>query len=264
VASVAGAGLLLLLGLSFVVTLIGFKFGPMPVFRTVGATHGLVLLLPLSIAALWIARQIGRAEVTQHLSRSIAEEPPADHPLRIALARLAALADMPVPPLRIVRSGRPNSYVVVEPDGVECLCVTTAALELCSPAELDAMLAHELFHIAHGDARLTGRLEAMAELAHAKVPLLADPIVGSVRRLMRQRELSADRAAALLTGRPSDLDSAIRTCGQEGATGPGDLRLAVAVPFVQTEAIWPPEHRTHPDADERAQSLARVAAQLGQ
>jgi len=134
VVSVAGAVLLLLLGLSAVVSLAAFRFGPMGVFKTVGATHGLVLLLPLSIAALWIAREVGRATRGHYLGRDSVVELPADHPLRTALARLAALAAVPVPPLRLVRSDRPNSFVVVDLDGVETVCVTTAALDVCSTA----------------------------------------------------------------------------------------------------------------------------------
>jgi len=264
VLSVAGAVVLLLMGLSAVVSLVALKFGPMPVIRTVGATHGLVLLLPLSIAALWIAREVGRATRGHHLGRAVVADLPPDHPLRTALARLSSLAAMPLPPLQLVRSDRPNSFVVVDLDGVETICVTTSALETCSPAELDAMLAHELFHIAHGDARLMGRLEALAELADRKASLIADPVIASVRGLMRQRELSADRAAALLTGRPADLDSAVRTCTDAGAAAsPPDLRLAVAVPFVADSDAGAPEQRTHPGIDERARHLARVAAQLG-
>jgi heat shock protein HtpX len=172
---------------------------------------------------------------------------------------------MPVPPLRLVESSRPNSYVVVEADRTQIICVTTAALERCSPAELDAMLAHELFHIAHGDAPLMTRLEAIAELADDKVRVLSGWIVPAVRNLMRQRELAADRAAALLTGRPGDLDSAVRTCSYgPDPLGPADLRVALGVPFVEVVVPERFDWRTHPTVQERAESLARVAAQLGQ
>ena len=265
VVAVGGAVVLLILGLSVVVSAIGLKFGPWGGFKVVGSTHGLVLLLPVAIAVAWFLRSLRRAGRGRYLGRGDASEPPADHPLRVALERLAALADVPVPPLRIVPSPRPNSYVVVEMDGTQTICVTTSALERCSAAELDAMLAHELFHIAHGDAPLMARLEAIAELADDKVVALSGWIVPAVRNLMRQRELAADRAAALLTGRPGDIDAAVRTCSYgPGSLGPADLRVALGVPFV--EAVVPErfDWRTHPTVQERAESLARVAAQLGQ
>ncbi|MGE0818707.1 MAG: M48 family metalloprotease, partial [Candidatus Nanopelagicales bacterium] len=259
---VGGADVLLILGLSVDVSAIGLKFGPWGGFKAIGYTHGLVLLLPVAIAILWFLRSLRRAGRGRYLGRGVATEPAPEHPLRVALERLAALADVPVPPLLIVASPRPNSYVVVEVDGVQTICVTTAAVERCSPAELDAMLAHELFHIAHGDAPLMARLEAIAELADDKVVVLSGWIVPPVRNLMRQRELSADRAAALLTGRPGDLDSAVRTC-TDGSSAQPDLRVALGVPFVEASAPESYERRTHPSVHERAESLARVAAQLG-
>lgn len=262
VVAVAGAVVLLVLGLTVVVSLLAAKFAHWGAFKAVGATHGLILLVPLAIAVLWLVRELRGAGRGTRLDSDVVAEPPADHPQRVALERLASLAGVPVPPLRIVASDRPNSYVVVEIDRVQTICVTSAALEQCTQGELDAMLAHELFHIAHGDAPLTGRLEAIAELADRKVGFLAGWIVPAVRSLMRQRELSADRAAALLTGRPGDLDSAVRTC--TGADeGPADLRLVMAVPFVEASPSGPADRRTHPGVEERAASLARVAAQLG-
>jgi heat shock protein HtpX len=263
VVSVVGAVALLVVGLSAVVALIPLKFGTFAL-EAVGATHGWILLLPLAIAVLWLVREVRRSTRGHALGTSESADVGPDHPLRISLSRLAALADVPTPPLRIVASKRPNSYVVVEPDGTETVCVTTAALEMCTQAELDAMLAHELFHVAHGDARLTSRLEAIAELADRKVSLLSGLIVPSVRSLMRQRELSADRAAALLTARPADLDSAVRTCTAGSVSGPPDLRLVTAVPFVEASDGQEPGWCTHPSVDERAESLARVAARLGQ
>lgn len=265
VVAVAGAVVLLILGLSVVVAAIGLKFGPWGGFKAIGASHGLVLLLPFAIAIVWLARSLAKAGRGRFVGRSAAVEPPPEHPLRVALERLAVLADVPVPPLRLVESNRPNSFVVVEIDGTQTICVTTAATERCGPAELDAMLAHELFHIAHGDAPLMTRLEAIAELADDKVVALSGWIVPAVRNLMRQRELAADRAAALLTGRPGDLDAAVRTCSYgPDPLGPADLRVALGVPFV--EAVVPErfDWRTHPTVQERAESLARVAAQLGQ
>jgi Zn-dependent protease with chaperone function len=265
VLAVGAAVALLALGLGVVVAIVALKFAPFGLFRAVGATHGLLLLVPLAIGVVWVVRELLRPVRARSAAADGALEPGPDHPQRLALARLAALADIPAPPLWIVESVRPNSYVVVEPDGVEVICLTTAALESCTTAELDAMLAHELFHVAHGDARLTGRLEGIAELTERRASWLGRWVVPAVRGLMRQRELAADRAAALLTGRPGDLDSAVRTCTHVGVhAGPPDLRLTLAVPFVEAADGESPGRRTHPSETERAESLARVAAALGQ
>jgi heat shock protein HtpX len=82
---------------------------------------------------------------------------------------------------------------------------------------------------------------------------------------MRQREHAADRAAALLTGRPSSMVAAIEACSSDGASiRDADLRAAVALGFV------PPRERgfgypedTHPTLAKRTEVLARVATTLG-
>jgi Zn-dependent protease with chaperone function len=264
VLAVVAAVVLLAAGLAVVVAVIALKFAPFGLLRAVGATHGLLLLVPLGVGVLWVVRELMRPVRGRSVASDRAVEPGPDHPQRLALVRLAALADVPAPSLWIVESIRPNSYVVVEPDGVEVVCLTTAALDSCTPAELDAMLAHELFHVAHGDALLTGRLEGIAELTERRASVLGRWVVPAVRGLMRQRELAADRAAALLTGRPGDLDSAVRTCTDVGAhAGPADLRLTLAVPFVEAADRESSGRRTHPSVAERAESLARVAVALG-
>jgi heat shock protein HtpX len=83
--------------------------------------------------------------------------------------------------------------------------------------------------------------------------------------MMRQRELSADRAAALLTGRPTTLLAAIERCSDSASLTPTrDLRAALTVGFVA--AVATPRgvgESTHPDLHERAEVLARVAGSLG-
>jgi len=67
------------------------------------------------------------------------------------LTGLAQLSDTPIPDVRVVDSETPNSYVAGRP-GQQTLVVTTGLLRTLDDAALDAVLAHELAHLKHGDA----------------------------------------------------------------------------------------------------------------
>ena len=78
-------------------------------------------------------------------------EPPADHPVRERVSRLAQTADIAPPTVRLVHTDTPNSYVASRP-GERTLFVTTGLLDALDGDELDAVLAHELAHLTNGDA----------------------------------------------------------------------------------------------------------------
>ncbi|MFC6975998.1 M48 family metallopeptidase [Halomicroarcula sp. GCM10025709] len=90
---------------------------------------------PDSIAAM--RRKIDREETVQAV--------------RDRVERLAHTADMATPEVSIVESATPNSFVASRP-GERTLFVTTALVERLADDELDAVLAHELAHLKHGDS----------------------------------------------------------------------------------------------------------------
>ena len=248
-------------------------------FGFIAATHGGGSLLGFGLGALhwWgallaflaivvvVTVRLVTAPSNARMPRDLVELDP-DHPARAILARLAALADMPTPALRVLESASANSFVVDVPGHPVTLVVTSTALSTCPTDELESMFAHELFHIAHGDTALTRRLEQLTDVAGSKAPrAVASYVLRSVRAMMRQRELSADRAAALLTGRPSALLAAIQRCSDSTSLAPTrDLREALTVGFVAgSGSSRTEEEATHPDVSQRAEVLARVASSLG-
>jgi heat shock protein HtpX len=227
--------------------------------------HGWGIVALVALAALLTARAFRRGSRRVRLPRG-ARIMGADEPAAEQLARLCSLADLPVPRLAEVVMGMRNAFVVDPVDGPITICVSRRALEELTPAQLEAVLAHELFHVAHGDVDLVRRLEHVVAVVDDRAPAaVADVVLEGVRRMQRQRELSADRAAALLIGSPAALLSALESCDPAPGDIPvRDLRDAlvtafVAAPGASVDAVL----TTHPTLAERRELLARTAAQLG-
>jgi heat shock protein HtpX len=92
-----------------------------------------------------------------------------------------------------------------------------------------------------------------------------------IRALSRYRELAADRAGAMLTGRPSVLASALtKVTGEIARIPTRDLRTAQAFnAFFFTPAIGARPSlstllSTHPSLQQRLDQLAEVSAELGE
>ena len=154
--------------------------------------------------------------------------------------RLCATADMPKPVVAVSDMEMPNAFATGRNADHAVICVTTGLLRRLDPAELEGVLAHELSHVAHRDvavitvASFLGVLAGLDRAVHALlagcsaggrgrtrtrvVVLMAVMAVSAavyalsfllIRALSRYRELAADRAGAMLTGRPSALASAL-------------------------------------------------------
>src|SRR6202044_2549649 len=183
---------------------------------------------------------------------------------RAVVVGLVALANMPKPRLAIAPSPMLNAFATGRNEKTSVLVVTTGLLNNPSldDRELEAILAHELSHVAHKDvavmtiasflgiiAGLLVRFAFYSELfggggrsnnsnnnGGALPVVLIVLVVGIVtyavsflliRLLSRYRELAADRAGALLTGQPSALASALqKVSGSMQGIPNKDLRTA--------------------------------------
>jgi heat shock protein HtpX len=178
--------------------------------------------------------------------------------------RLCALANMPKPRLAIAPSPMLNAFATGRNSKTAVLVATTGLLnnQDLTDQELEAVLAHELSHVAHKDvvvmtiasflgiiAGLLVRFAFYGELfggggrgnsnnnnGGALPVIFIVMIVGIVtyaisflliRLLSRYRELAADRSGALLTGQPSALASALQKVSGSMSRIPNkDLRSA--------------------------------------
>ncbi len=71
--------------------------------------------------------------------------------LHAVIDRLVALADMPKPKVAIAQSDIPNAFATGRNQNSAVICVTTGILRRLDEPELEAVLAHELSHVAHHD-----------------------------------------------------------------------------------------------------------------
>ncbi len=254
----------------------------------------LVLAGGVFVAQFWFSDRIaafgmGAREVT-----------PREAPeLHGAVDRLCALADMPKPRVAIADSDVPNAFATGRNRKNALVCATTGLLRRLEPEELEGVLAHELSHVAHRDVavmtiasflgvlaglitrvglwgglRRVGGRDSNTALLMVVIPLVSAVVyvIGFLltRMLSRYRELSADRAAALLTGRPSALASALtKVTGEMARIPTRDLRQAE--PF---NAFWfaPAFSKetlssllsSHPTLEQRLDQLGRISVRLGQ
>jgi heat shock protein HtpX len=210
---------------------------------------------------------------------------PDEYPgVHAIVERLCVLADLPEPEIVVVREDQPNSWIEARAHARPRLHLTTGLLLLLRTEELEAVVAHELSHLAHHDARLmtvvAGLGDALSAGARRTVchwylwaPSFAASAIGWVSRLgalslARHRELVADTGAAALTGRPATLAHALRRISGELECLPStDLRQAAArdlfhlVP-VEAEATRAPLMRTHPPLACRIERLERLERAL--
>jgi heat shock protein HtpX len=276
-----------LIGLLYVVfvgALLALLRGAWPVILVVAGL--------LFVAQFWFSDRIaafsmGAREVTP-------EEAPELHGV---VDRICALGDLPKPRVAIADSDVPNAFATGRNRRNTVVCATTGLLRRLEPDELEGVIAHELTHVAHKDVAVMtiasflgilagvitriglwggfrrGGRDQNAALIAVLVPLVSAVVYAIsfllTRMLSRYRELSADRGAALLTGRPSSLASALtKVSGEMAAIPTEDLRKAQpfnAFYFAPALSAGPSLGRllsTHPTLEQRLEQLAGITREL--
>jgi heat shock protein HtpX len=210
--------------------------------------------------------------------------------------RLCAMADLPKPKVAVIDTDVPNAFATGRNPKHSAVAVTTGLLRQLEPREVEGVLAHELSHIANRDvlimtlasffAMLAGLLTRWGLLfggggrsreggAPVWLIVFAVSIVTYVlsfiliRMISRYREYAADRGAALITGAPENLMSALQRIASNITRIPQqDLRQVEAM---NAFFIIPTNLRssmgelfaTHPPLEKRLANLARVARDMG-
>jgi heat shock protein HtpX len=250
------------------------------------------------IAAVLFGIQYFTSDKIALSSMGAREVSPSEAPeLHGMVERLCVQADIPKPKLAIVESPMPNAFAVGRTPSKSTVGVTTALLNLVSPAELEGVLGHELTHIANRDVMVMTIASFFASIASFIVQigfwfgggfggsddddngpgfLVVILVAGIVyvvsffliQALSRYREFAADRGSALITGRPSALSSALlKISGEMQQIPQSDLRASnelkafyIISPSVR-EALGS-VFATHPPLQARLKALAKLESQL--
>ena len=206
----------------------------------------------------------------------------SEHRLQRQLERLAELADVPVPQLAVVDTETPNAFTVGITPARTVVAVTAGLTQVLNERELEAVLAHELTHIASRDAsvltvvsfpRTLGLTLVTDEGLAGFVVLVVWPLglplwaLGTLLTLTvsRYREYAADRGAALITGAPEQLLSALRKLSDRHIPS-GDLRLQGAAEAFCIVPVRTPRFELfmdHPPLEKRLAVLEELARTIG-
>ena len=201
-----------------------------------------------------------------------------------SVERLAGMLDVPVPTIAIAGAEIPSGFVVGTRSQRAVVTVSEEIRGKLDPAELEAVLAHELAHVAHRDAAVmtvaslprTVGLQLFAAENWILVWFFLWPFGfvlyawGSLltRSISRYREYEADAAAALVIGRAEELMSAIERLAEDAERIPEqDLRQVDALsPFFMVARRRPRSFELfseHPPVEKRIARLATIAREMG-
>jgi heat shock protein HtpX len=215
--------------------------------------------------------------------------------------RLCALSDMPKPRVAVAETDIPNAFATGRNPNAAVVCATRGIMRRLDEAELEAVLAHEISHVAHRDvavmtiasvlgvfAGLLTRISiyagmfsggdrnnqggALVDLAVLLVSVVVYAISFLLTRaLSRYRELSADRSGAILIGRPSLLASAlVKVTGDMSRIPTRDLRAAehfnafFFTPAIAGGSSLSSLFSTHPSLEKRLAQLSKLEAEMNQ
>jgi heat shock protein HtpX len=245
-----------------------------------------VLVLPLhlllglaAVSVFGVAKTLTERREDQ---KPVVLGPGQEPELQAVVDRLCVLADLPRPEIAVDPEAQPNSWIVDAPGRPPRLHVTCGLLALLEPAELEAVVAHELSHVAHHDATvMTVVGMPSAALLRGRVgdggywmPILVGKVLGMAigfaagfgsTALSRYRELTADAGAVALTGRPAALAAALmKVSGALAAVPSEDLRVAAGrdalhlVAVGEGSGIRRLHGPTHPSVAQRVAALERL------
>jgi heat shock protein HtpX len=277
---------------SFLLGLLYVGFVALLIALTKSAVLAVLIAGGMLFAQYWFSDRI--ALYAMHGRIVTPEEAPQLHG---AIDRLCALADMPKPRVAIADVDMPNAFATGRNPKNAVVCVTTGIMRRLDEDELEGVLSHELSHVAHRDVAvmtiasflgvlaglitrfgLYGGLGRNRDQNAALVVLTIVAVSVAVyaisflltRALSRYRELAADRAGAMLTGRPSTLASALTKISGDIARIPSrDLRQAQAfnafffAPALSGKSVSS-LFSTHPSLETRLDRLGALSRQLGE
>jgi heat shock protein HtpX len=219
--------------------------------------------------------------------------------LHAMVERLCAMADLPKPRIAVIDTPVPNAFATGRNPKHAAVAVTTGLWERLDPREVEGVLAHELSHVANRDVAIMTVASFFAMLAAMLtrfglygglfsgggrrdnngppvwlIIMLVSMVTYAVsfiliRTISRYREYAADRGAAVLTGSPEYLMSALQKIASQMTLIPQrDLRQvegmnAFFIVPTNVKSAAAELFATHPPLEKRIARLAEISREMG-
>jgi heat shock protein HtpX len=192
------------------------------------------------------------------------------------VAKLAKRANLPMPEVAIY-DGEPNAFATGASKNSSLVAVSTGLLQGMTRDEAEAVLAHEVAHIANGDmvtmtliqgvvntfvvflSRIVGYLVQSSGpgIGYMVTSMVCEVVFGLLASIIvawfsRQREFRADAGASGLMGSPVPMQNALRRLGSLH-TEP--LPQNMAASGIAGGSSWMALFSTHPPLEERIAAL---------
>jgi heat shock protein HtpX len=262
---------------------------------------GVSLVLVIVIAGGLLFSQYFFSDKIAMFSMHAHEVTPQQEPkLHEIVDRLCLLANMQKPRVGVSEMDIPNAFATGRSPSHAVICATRGLMQRLNDEELEAVLAHELSHVAHRDVAVMTIASGVGLLAGlvSRVALFGTMFGGGGRgrggqnvvllematllvsvviyviaylltmALSRYRELAADRSGAILIGKPSVLASAlVHVTGDMGKIPRNDLRKTEGMnAFFFAPALAGGTaatlFSTHPSLEVRLNQLAKLEKEL--
>jgi heat shock protein HtpX len=212
--------------------------------------------------------------------------------------RLCAMADLPKPRLAVIPTDVPNAFATGRNPKNSVVAVTEGLWNRLSKPEIEGVLAHELSHIGNRDVAIMTISSFFAMVAAMLMRMglwggmfgggrdrsggppvwlimfvvsMVTYVISYVLILMisRYREYAADRGAAIITGAPENLMSALQRIASDMVRIPQrDLREvqglnAFFIVPTNVRSSFAELFMTHPPLEKRLARLAEIAREMG-
>jgi heat shock protein HtpX len=256
----------------------GMQFGQLLAFSAVVGFTG-------SIISLLMSKTMAKMSTGAHVIAQPANEPEAW--LVETVRRLATKAGIGMPEVAIYE-GAPNAFATGAFRNSALVAVSTGLLQSMNKEEVEAVLAHEVAHVANGDmvtltliqgvvntfvvffARIVGSIVDRAVFRSERgngpgyfiTVIVAQIVLGILASMIvawfsRQREFRADAGSAKFVGSPSPMVNALRRLG---SLEPGALPQSMAGFGITDKGGVMALFATHPPIEERIAALHRNVA----
>lgn len=235
-----------------------------------------------SFISLWLSKPMAKWST----GAQVIERPanPTEAWLVETVGRLARQAGLPMPEVAIYE-GEPNAFATGPSRNNSLVAVSTGLLQSMTREEVEAVLAHEMAHVANGDmvtltliqgvvntfvfflARVVGYLvdsflrkdeeSSGPGIGYMVTVMVCDIVFGILASLIvmyfsRQREFRADAGAAQLLGNPRPMVAALQRLGN---LSPEPLPANMASSGIAGGKGWMSAFASHPSIEERIAAL---------